>query len=76
MGRNDLEDALTKLDIFSQEEAQMADSQTLRITHSVHDEVKLVDAKSGMRGGHGWQSGEDGPSDYFDYYALQLFAKS
>ncbi|KAI9438881.1 hypothetical protein BJY52DRAFT_1217340 [Lactarius psammicola] len=44
-GRTDLEDALKKLDRLTQEEARMALSEVLRVTHSVRDEVKVVDGK-------------------------------
>jgi hypothetical protein len=41
----DLEDALKKLDRFTQEEARMAHTEVLRITHSIRNEVKMVDGK-------------------------------
>jgi methyl-accepting chemotaxis protein len=44
-GMADLESALKKLDRLTQEEARMALSEVLRITHSVRDEVKVVDGK-------------------------------
>ena len=44
-GRTDLEDALKKLDKLTEEEARMAVAENLRITHSVRDEVKVVDGK-------------------------------
>jgi archaellum component FlaC len=44
-GMADLESALKKLDRLTQEEARMALAEVLRITHSVHDQVKLVDGK-------------------------------
>ncbi|KAN0136186.1 hypothetical protein V8E53_006046 [Lactarius tabidus] len=44
-GMADLEDALKRLDRFTQEEARMALAEVLRITHSVRDEVKVVDGK-------------------------------
>src|ERR1700761_8988243 len=44
-GMADLEDALKKLDRLTQEEARMALAEVLRITHSVRDEVKVVDSK-------------------------------
>jgi uncharacterized protein YoxC len=44
-GRTDLEDALKKLDRLTQEEFQMALAEVLRITHSVREEVKVVDGK-------------------------------
>ncbi|KAN0139487.1 hypothetical protein V8E53_002988 [Lactarius tabidus] len=40
-----LEDALKKLDRLTQEEARMAHAEVLRITHSIRDEVKVVDGK-------------------------------
>ena len=42
-GMADLEDALKKLDRLTQEEARVALSEVLRITHNVRDEVKVVD---------------------------------
>ncbi|KAH9169397.1 hypothetical protein EDB89DRAFT_2099004 [Lactarius sanguifluus] len=44
-GRTDLEDAVKKLDRLTQEEARMALAEVLRITHSVRDEVEVVDGK-------------------------------
>ena len=44
-GRTDLEDSLKKLDRLTQEEARMALSEVLRVTHSVRDEVKVVDGR-------------------------------
>jgi methyl-accepting chemotaxis protein len=44
-GRTDLEDAIKKLDRLTQEEVRMAAAENLRITHSVRDEVKVVDGK-------------------------------
>ena len=44
-GRTDLEDALKKLDRLTQEEVWMAVAENLRITHSVREEVKVVDGK-------------------------------
>ena len=41
----DLEGALKKLDRLTQEEARMALAEVLRLTHSVRDEVKVVDGK-------------------------------
>ena len=41
----DLEGALEKLEHLTQEEAWMAFAEVLRITHSVQDEVKVVDSK-------------------------------
>ncbi|KAH9060283.1 hypothetical protein EDB87DRAFT_624282 [Lactarius vividus] len=44
-GRTDLEDAVKKLDRLTQEEARMAHAEVLKITHIVHDNVKVVDSK-------------------------------
>jgi hypothetical protein len=41
----DLEDALKKLDRLTQEEARMAHAEVLRVTHSIRNEVKVVDGK-------------------------------
>ncbi|KAH9175541.1 hypothetical protein EDB89DRAFT_2240973 [Lactarius sanguifluus] len=45
VGRKDIEDALKRLDRWTQEEARMASAQILRLTHSVDDKVKVVDDK-------------------------------
>ncbi len=44
-GKTNLEDALKRLDNLTQEEARMALAEVLRITHSVRDEIKIVDGK-------------------------------
>ena len=44
-GTADLEGALKKLDLLTQEEARMALAEVLRITHCVREEVKVVDGK-------------------------------
>ena len=44
-GIADLEDALKKLDLLTQEEARMALAEVLRITHNVRDELQCVDEK-------------------------------
>ena len=44
-GMADLEDALKSLDKLTQEEARMALAEVLRITHSIRDEVNVVDGK-------------------------------
>ena len=41
----DLDDAVKKLDRLTQEEAQMALAEILRITHNIRDEIKIVDGK-------------------------------
>ena len=38
-GMTDLEDALKKLDRLTQEEAQMALAEVLRVTHGIRDDV-------------------------------------
>ena len=42
MGKNDLEDALKKLDVLTQEEARMATAELLRVTHGVDDKVTAI----------------------------------
>ena len=42
MGKNDLGDALKKLDVLTQEEAQMATAELLRITRGIDDKVTAV----------------------------------
>ena len=44
-GMSDIEDALKRLDRLTQEEARMALSEVLRITHNIRDEVEVVDGK-------------------------------
>ncbi|KAH9053169.1 hypothetical protein EDB87DRAFT_1690943 [Lactarius vividus] len=44
-GKTDLGDAVKRLDNLTQEEARMALAEILRITHSVREEVKVVDGK-------------------------------
>ena len=44
-GRNDIEDALKRLDILTLEEARMAISETLKVTNRVDDKVNKVDDK-------------------------------
>src|SRR6201996_3824662 len=44
-GMTDLEDSLKKLDRLTQEEARMALSEVLKITHNTRKEVKVVDGK-------------------------------
>jgi hypothetical protein len=45
IGRRDIEDALRRLDILTQEEARMATAQVLKLAHHVKDGVKSVDDK-------------------------------
>ena len=42
-GRSDIEDALRRLDLLTQEEHRMATTQDLRATHRVDDRVQGVD---------------------------------
>ncbi|KAI9430600.1 hypothetical protein H4582DRAFT_2086559 [Lactarius indigo] len=44
-GRTDLEDAVKKLDRLTGEEARIALAEVLKMTHIVHDDVKVVDGK-------------------------------
>ena len=41
----ELEDALKKLDILTQEESRIAFAEVLRATHNIHDDVKVVDSR-------------------------------
>jgi hypothetical protein len=45
LGRNDIEDALKRLDILTMEEARMATAETLKVTNRVDDNVNRVDDK-------------------------------
>ncbi|KAI9428498.1 hypothetical protein H4582DRAFT_688593 [Lactarius indigo] len=45
VGRNDMEDALKRLDQLTQEEARMAAAQILKLTHSIEYTTKNVDGK-------------------------------
>jgi imidazolonepropionase-like amidohydrolase len=40
LGKNDMEDALKKLDRLTQEEAQMTIAENLRATHAVDERVR------------------------------------
>ena len=42
MGKNNLEDALKKLDVLTQEEARMATAELLRVTRGVDDKVTAI----------------------------------
>jgi hypothetical protein len=42
MGKNDVEDALKRLDALTQEEARMATAEVLKITHAVDDKVTAL----------------------------------
>lgn len=42
LGRNDIEDALKRLDTLTMEEARMATAETLNITHKVDDKVAVL----------------------------------
>ena len=45
IGRRDIEDALRRLDILTQEEARMATAQVLKLAHHIKDGVQGVDDK-------------------------------
>jgi hypothetical protein len=45
LGKNDIEDALKRLDTLTMEEARMAIAETLNVTHRVDDTVNRVDDK-------------------------------
>ena len=42
MGKNEIEDALKRLDTLTQDEARMAIAEVLRVSHSVDDNVRVV----------------------------------
>jgi hypothetical protein len=42
LGRNDIEDALKRLDALTMEEVQMATAENLNITHKVDDKVAVL----------------------------------
>ncbi|KAH9999583.1 hypothetical protein BJV74DRAFT_986494 [Russula compacta] len=42
VGKNDIEDALKRLDTLTQEEARMAMAEILKVTHRVDDNVKVL----------------------------------
>lgn len=42
LGRNDIEDALRKLDTLTTEEARMAIAENLNVTHSVDNKVTVL----------------------------------
>jgi len=42
MGKNDLEDALKRLDILTQDEARMATAELLRVTRGIDDKVTTI----------------------------------
>ena len=45
VGRTDIEDALVRLDVLTQDEVRMAAAQGLKATHEVDDKVKNVEGK-------------------------------
>jgi methyl-accepting chemotaxis protein len=45
LGKNDIEDALKKLDTLTTEEARMATAETLKVTNRVDNKVDKVDDK-------------------------------
>ena len=42
LGKNDVEDALKRLDTLTQEEARMATAETLKVARNVDDKVTVV----------------------------------
>jgi hypothetical protein len=42
LGRNDIEDALNRLDTLTMEEARMAIAETLNVTHKMDDKVAVL----------------------------------
>jgi hypothetical protein len=42
LGKNDIEDALKRLDTLTQEEARMATAEVLKVTQRVDDNVKVL----------------------------------
>jgi hypothetical protein len=53
LGRNDIEDALRRLDTLTTQEAQMAIAETLNVTHGMDDKVAvLVDGGRDTFSGH------------------------
>ena len=42
LGRNDIEDALKRLDILTMDEVRMAIAETLNVTHRVDDKVTIL----------------------------------
>jgi hypothetical protein len=45
LGKNDIEDALKRLDALTMEEARMATAETLKVANRVEDKVICVDDK-------------------------------
>ena len=45
LGKNDIEDALKRLDTLTMEEARMAIAENLKVTNRVDDKVDKVDSK-------------------------------
>ncbi len=53
LGRNDIEEALKRLDTLTMEEARMAIAETLNVTHKMDDKVAvLVDGRRDTFSGH------------------------
>jgi hypothetical protein len=45
LGRTDIEDALTRLDKLTHDEALMATAQVLKLAHTIDDKVTNIDGK-------------------------------
>jgi hypothetical protein len=66
LGKNDLEDALKRLDTLTQEEARMATAEVLKVTHKVDDKVTALIDGAKLAFSHilgplsiGWLGGKD-----------------
>jgi len=42
LGKSDIEDALKRLDTLTQEEARMAISEVLKVTHIMDDKMRII----------------------------------
>ena len=42
LGKNEIEDSLKRLDTLTQEEAQMAIAEIMRVMHSVDNNIRVV----------------------------------
>jgi hypothetical protein len=42
LGKNNIEDALKRLDLLTQEEARMAIAEVLKVTHRMDDKIRVL----------------------------------
>jgi hypothetical protein len=42
LGKSDIEDALKRLDMLTQEEARMAIAEVLKVTHMMDDKIRML----------------------------------